>query len=318
MNIFCTDSHRPSPVEIASALIEFASRSSNKIEAGFFRMAAEAAAKAEVFEFGDVPEKRLKDEAKRGGELYNAKLLDLPYSSVIYWYNCVPEPETVSSLTEIYDKHTDGKLPLSSILTEAGVRFMTLAFNKRALGIDENIGSSICALDFSRLNDMLKQEIDVRRKEGFALISGGVFSSANKSDWEGNLYYPMDDEFFEKNGKAPALGSLADGVMSMSMILQTKGIGLRREEPSEKLNKKRAASGKPLMPAVTYVNAKAYFEAARNTRRGGSHASPVPHLRRGHIRTYEDGRKVWIRDALVNCRSISELHLRDRYEVETA
>ena len=36
------------------------------------------------------------------------------------------------------------------------------------------------------------------------------------------------------------------------------------------------------------------------TRPGGTHRSPREHLRRGHIRRYENGRKVWINSMVVN------------------
>lgn len=312
MDIICTDTHRPSPMELASAFLKRAKASTDKVQAAFFSMVAEATAKAEVFEFGEVPEHRLKDEAKRGGELYGAKLLDLPYQSVIYWYRCIPEEESIE-LVEKLAKHDPH---FRRVLSVKGLRFGTIAFKKSAVGIESETGGPICAVDLNRLEDSLKHDAGVSTKEAFLVVSGGVFRSEG-DNWAGGLHYPERGTFKSETEK-DVLGSLADGVMAMSMILQTRGIELRKEEPPEKLNKKRAASGKPLLSRVTHVNAKAYFEAARNTRAGGSHASPVPHLRRGHVRTYQDGRKVWIRDALVNCRSLSELGNRDHYEVETA
>jgi hypothetical protein len=66
---------------------------------------------------------------------------------------------------------------------------------------------------------------------------------------------------------------------------------------------------------VTHVDARQYFDAMKRTALGGTHASPVPHLRRGHRRVYEDGRQTWVRSCLVNCRSLEEAQARDHYEV---
>jgi len=40
--------------------------------------------------------------------------------------------------------------------------------------------------------------------------------------------------------------------------------------------------------------------AASDGGHGGSHRSPREHLRRGHIRRLEDGRKLWINATVVN------------------
>jgi hypothetical protein len=75
----------------------------------------------------------------------------------------------------------------------------------------------------------------------------------------------------------------------------------------EKLQRARRRSGKPPIPPYERVPTEAYVTAimARGAPklRGegmGSHASPEPHLRRGHIRTYATGRTSLIADTLVN------------------
>jgi hypothetical protein len=104
-------------------------------------------------------------------------------------------------------------------------------------------------------------------------------------------------------------------VWPLSLMLATKGTKLRVEEPSRKLQAKRAAHNKPRLPRVTYVDAEHYYQAMRNSETKGTHASPVPHLRRGHIRHWKE-RQIWIRDMLVNCKSISELEHRERYQIK--
>lgn len=43
---------------------------------------------------------------------------------------------------------------------------------------------------------------------------------------------------------------------------------------------------------------------ARSPSLGGTHASPVPHDRRGHYRQYKNGRRIWIRPAKINHHQI--------------
>lgn len=62
-------------------------------------------------------------------------------------------------------------------------------------------------------------------------------------------------------------------------------------------NRKRVAKGKkPLYDWHTVVIEPAAPEAQPM---GGHHASPRPHDRRGHYRTYKSGRRVWVRNTKV-------------------
>jgi hypothetical protein len=105
-------------------------------------------------------------------------------------------------------------------------------------------------------------------------------------------------------------------VASLSLMLATRGTILRTEQPSVKLQAKREARGKSALPTVTYVNAEHYVIAARNTEAKGTHTSPVPHLRRGHLRTLANGHTTWIRDMLVNCKSVDEAVRRKLYIIK--
>jgi hypothetical protein len=105
-------------------------------------------------------------------------------------------------------------------------------------------------------------------------------------------------------------------VWPLTLMLCTKSVKLRTEQPSRKLQSKREERGKPPLPYVTYVDSEHYYQAMRNTETKGTHASPIAHLRRGHIRTLGDGRQIWIKDMLVNCKSLDEVADRERYNVK--
>lgn len=73
-------------------------------------------------------------------------------------------------------------------------------------------------------------------------------------------------------------------VMGLVMILNTKGVMKDRTAPPVKPNKARARAGRPLLPWVTRVYTSAYNKAIAPGE--GTHASPRPHRRRAHVRTY--------------------------------
>ena len=106
-------------------------------------------------------------------------------------------------------------------------------------------------------------------------------------------------------------------------ILNTKGVRIETNEPDPVENKKRRKEGRAPLHKVTYVNARHFFEATANSKRGGTHASPVPHRRRGHLRREhvwcgQTRPAVWVPDCIVNVRSISELDERETYKVRSA
>jgi len=79
----------------------------------------------------------------------------------------------------------------------------------------------------------------------------------------------------------------AQHIMGLTMIINTKGVPKERTAPPRKPNKARAAKGLPLLPYTTRVSTALYM-AAENSGGGGTHASPRPHRRRAHIRTYRN------------------------------
>lgn len=102
-------------------------------------------------------------------------------------------------------------------------------------------------------------------------------------------------------------GNVLDPVAGALLILSTRGIVRETVRFSEKLQKARAKHGKPPIPPYDLVNSTPYVTAIENRRKkgrsmpkGGTHASPIPHLRMGHLRTNPSGRVSFVRDSLVN------------------
>lgn len=81
------------------------------------------------------------------------------------------------------------------------------------------------------------------------------------------------------------------------------------------LNKKRAKAGK--FPVVEHKTLVIRLDAQRNANKdqGGTHASPRVHLRRGHVRKMESGRRVWVQACVVGSKH--GMVLKD-YKISTA
>ncbi len=71
-------------------------------------------------------------------------------------------------------------------------------------------------------------------------------------------------------------------------------------EPSEKLNKKRLKKGKSPFYSYKTLHIKPIETTLTGTLpKGGTHASPRVHLRRGHIRHMTSGRDIWVSPCVV-------------------
>jgi len=287
-----SDSRIPHQSQWIGICLEIAMKRPEKSYKRFFwTTMANRIKSAQQFQFGHVEDIRIKEEAIRAGPLIGDGHLSLPYQSVIYNYTLIPDPKDVPP--EIANDR---------------VSFSTLAclMEKKEL---KNVlpGPFILAADFIFVPP---QALDAKRK--FCMIlAGGCAFQANPP--EGRWIGDVVDE--PGQVRRETLVSVADGVASLSMILATRGVETEVRQPNDKLQKARIKRGKPLLPRITHVNTEKYYKAMENVEKG-HHASPVPHLRRGHIRRLGEDRTTWVRDTIVNCRTLSDSKGRDHYEVE--
>ena len=68
-------------------------------------------------------------------------------------------------------------------------------------------------------------------------------------------------------------------------------------EPNEKQNKKRIRNGK--IPFFSYNYLKLTNEKGEYADKGGTHASPRAHVRRGHLRRLPTGKTTWVRHSYI-------------------
>jgi len=288
-----SDARTPHNSQWVQICLEIAKKRRNDpLKAYFWTAMANRIKSAQQFQFGTVSDKRIKEEAARAGPLIAGGHLDLPYESVIYNYTLAPDDD------------------LGPEFQHERIKFCTLACR-----MDPALLSNPLPGPFYIGADFLfapTEAFHVIRKYAMILTAGVGFQANDlQNKWVGeviDLPTHKDSPF--------NLVSVADGIASLSMILATRGIELTRKEPSERVQRSRARKNKNLLPTVTHVNTQKYYHAIENAEKG-HHASPVPHLRRGHIRRLGEDRTTWVRDCIVNCRTLDDASkARDHYEVE--
>jgi len=95
------------------------------------------------------------------------------------------------------------------------------------------------------------------------------------------------------------LGDEVSVVLCTLEALQCSNVTYTTYQPAANNAKRRRLKVAPMYEThmLTLVTGE---EKVRNTERGGgTHASPRQHLRRGHIRTYQSGKKVWVTSCVV-------------------
>lgn len=330
--LVAADSNRPPPGQLAVAMLgverklKAAGDDQSQRAAPIVHHAARVLNRyAEVFEFGEVPDAVLRENAVRAGPLLGKGMISTPFRSCIFWYSLVPDVErTREQLRQIGadEAEIDEVGSMTRRYCSIVVRVIGPGHGEPGHECDSQ---SFVVGDFMRLTT--EEAVALRLPPGpvyFVLDALGLVTTTSKGTWEGYLLdsmaerlprYKEADEHIRGIMRQMSLGSLADGVASAAMMLTTRGIKTRVEEAPAKLNAKRERNGKAPLPRVTHVDTRAYIDARERASLGGTHASPVPHLRRGHVRRLRSGRETWIRDMLVNCRNLSEVQARDHYEV---
>lgn len=93
----------------------------------------------------------------------------------------------------------------------------------------------------------------------------------------------------------------ASRLLSFLNALQCSNVHIERSEPSA-THKALAASKRSALPFDTYhiLTIDLPARLAANSSSAGPHRSPREHLRRGHIRRLDDGRRIWINATVVN------------------
>lgn len=93
--------------------------------------------------------------------------------------------------------------------------------------------------------------------------------------------------------------TIGSEVIALTALLSFKRADIKTVTPSDKVQRARAKLGKEPLPEYHVVSLKLGEHVARGEYKGGSHASPVPHWRRGHVRQL-NGRAIAVSPCVVN------------------
>lgn len=250
----------------------------------------EAVRLGRMIDFGHLSNATIKAGSARGGPLWNSDALVMPFSQPWILYHTWEEGPSVYLVSP-------GENP--------GDAFEICEFS---------------AMTFDEAGKLL------------AVGDRGLFERSHNDGYAVRVipatyrYLPGAHEFFgDTTPELAAASNLADPLMAALLILNTRNIRRETIKVKDSLNKARARSGKPPIPPYDMVHSAPYVTAmnggnarARGVDRGGTHASPIPHIRRGHMRHYDNGKASFVRDTLVNVEDKARANfLRTHYEVKT-
>lgn len=96
--------------------------------------------------------------------------------------------------------------------------------------------------------------------------------------------------------------SMIGGAACCSLFIQAMNCSNVSSEEiniKESTNRKREKKGKKIFYSYKTLVINQEKTNSRTQSNGGTHASPRLHLRRGHVRTLKDGRKIWVQSCVV-------------------
>lgn len=245
---------------------------------------SKAVSEGRFFWFGEVPDnKRVREWVTRGRELYKAGHITHPFSEpyVLGWHAEGDEDASVVMVT-----------PMAA---EDGLSYGVAKFVEHPA---PDTGEPCLVLVIAALRKF------VGGKMGVAVLT------ALRSPTE------LGDAVVADMLRGPIAG-----VSYALALLNTDGITHTTVSASNKLNTARKKRGAQPIPSYVAVDAEPYAAAVSERRhygrsnQGGTHASPLPHIRRGHVRRLHSGSKVWVRDCLVNVKKDGPSLARTHYEV---
>ncbi len=165
------------------------------------------------------------------------------------------------------------------------------------------------AMAWQREEGVYFAEAAVTNRQGVALW----YLATMRPDHQLQIHYDAFPEnmriaMAQSEGSDTVASNYAAGmnaIFAAVAICNTRGI--------DYVERKATRTKKGLQRApYTQFDTRAYFTAIDAPRSssegaGGTHASPIPHIRRGHVRNLPNGETRWINEALVNVRSEGDL-----------
>lgn len=268
-------------------------------------MMQHAITRGQMIDFGYWPNEMIKATSKRGGKLYAQGALAHPFSSpyviVHRWDDHTDEREMRYArdlkrsypMTSVY---LVNPFPDSGVGTCCDFEAMELegfrVHKDNVLGIGDRIG-------YSAINSIGTDKYHLN-----VIPTLYRFNSLRDNPKFGK----MMDQYDGSNPVEMAAANVIDPIITAMVLLSTRGMKSKTVSVKDSLNKARQAKGKPIIPPYQRIDSKPYVTAIMSRQQrshdraslGGTHASPIVHLRIGYWRNYQSGERSFIRDTLVN------------------
>jgi hypothetical protein len=234
-----------------------------------------------MLDFGFLPNEVIRDCGKRGGALYNLGALHVPFADPwLYMHSWSAGPEQKAVSVYLVNQ-VDGDLEL-------------LCFEPMVMDGVPRLTIGDRALLFAPTGEAELSE------DGYPKYSARIIPAP----WR-----LVEDDLLQVNGRQTpqqaAAGNVLDPLVTVLLILQTRGVQRETIDAPERLQRARVKSGKLPIPSYDRVHVESYVTAlsaslSHKANGDGKHASPRWHLRRGTVRNYQSGARSIIMDTLVN------------------
>lgn len=284
-----------------------------------------AVTRGQLFDFGHWPNDMIMEVAGRAGTLYSQGALGHPFTTpyiVVHTW----KDEKLPFSQMVAQQHPDNP---NAILHSCSYLIHPLAKWQAAKGCQlcstqqdhEHQDNGLClSFEVTCLEGLVINGVKMLGVTDRVLVDGP--ETARAGTYAAHVIpflwrFPgMDDEPVFKmvatNRKDQdiahaAAGNAIDPIMVALMLLNTRGVKQQTVQVDPKLNKARVRRGKAPIPPYRKVDSANYvtlvmdrLEHVKRAPQGGTHASPVMHMRLGHWRHFHTGEKTFIKDTLVN------------------
>ncbi len=196
-------------------------------------------------------------------------------------------PDLIDSVSEAYQAGLVD-LPFPSVTFEH--HFSDT--NERCIYLFQKNGSRVTGTEFRRVRG--SREFTWRHLVA-SLDQLTEFNGSLKYSGHHLAFCPVNFPTLEARSRESS--NLWDSLFTLLGALNATGTSLQRISPPQQLNQRRRKRGGSLIRTHTHIVIGE--RTSGKTDRGGIHASPRFHVRRGHIRELPTGNKTWVRPCVV-------------------
>lgn len=156
-------------------------------------------------------------------------------------------------------------------------------------------------------HDFVQSALSKEKNIDYEKVRGGVLELEVFRFYSGVKPTRLEiDDDYDRIGQSQC--EILNGALHfMNTLNQCSNVFIKNNTHPAALQKKRLKKGK--LPLFEY---KTLHVRPRNTdgksKGTGTHASPRLHLRRGHIRRYKDGKKIWVQPCMVGNKKLGVVH----------